>query len=82
MNNKKKNKSYSEIMKDLHNQKIAQKENTILNTYIQMIIDEAIITRRLRTLEDRINAALDLKNKLLFLELSTEYIKFKLLHDC
>lgn len=69
-------------MKDLYNQKIPQKENSILDTYIQMIIDEAIITHRLRTLEDRINAALDLKHKLLFLELSTEYIKFKLVYDC
>ncbi|MEH7374498.1 MULTISPECIES: IDEAL domain-containing protein [Bacillaceae] len=78
MNNKKQNKSYSEIMKSLHNQKIAQKGNSILNTYIQMIFDEAIITHRLRNLEEGINAALDSKNKLLFLELSTQYIKLKL----
>jgi uncharacterized protein YpiB (UPF0302 family) len=78
MNNKKQYKSYSEIMKSLHNQKIAQKRNSILDTYTQMIFDEAIITHRLRNLEEGINAALDSKNKLLFLELSTQYIKLKL----
>lgn len=78
MNNKKQYKSYSEIMKSLHNQKIVQKRNSILDTYIQMIFDEAIFTHRLRNLEEGINAALDSKNKLLFLELSTQYKKLKL----
>lgn len=69
-------------MKSLNNQSIAQKKDSILDTYIQMIIDEAIITDRLRTLEEGINVALDSKDKQLFLGLSTQYIKFKPENDC
>lgn len=42
-----------------------------------MILDEAIITHQLRKLEEGINAALVSKDKLLFFQLSTQYIKLK-----
>lgn len=70
------------IMHSLHGQKKDQIEYSILDTYLQMVFDEAIITHRLRILEDKINAALDSKDKPLFFELSTQYKKFKIEYDC
>ncbi len=75
--NKKQYKSYSEIIKAYHNKKIAQKEKSVLYTYIQMVFDEAIINHRLKTYEEEINAALDSKDEMRFLEISAKYNELK-----
>jgi uncharacterized protein YpiB (UPF0302 family) len=41
--------------------------------YIQMIIDEALFIRNKALLEERIDDALDTKNRSLFMSLSKEY---------
>jgi len=41
--------------------------------YIQMILDEALFNRKKELLEERINDALDTKNKTVFMKLSKEY---------
>lgn len=80
MENKKpyKSTSYSEIMKSLNTQKKAKDELSILDTYIEMIFDEAILTHQLKSLEEKINDAIDSNDKSLFLELSTQYVKLRL----
>jgi uncharacterized protein YpiB (UPF0302 family) len=67
-------KSYTEIMKSRGNVK-KKKEATMLDVYIQMIIDEALFIRRKNVLNEKINNAIDTGNKELFLELATEYKK-------
>lgn len=79
MNNHKPYRSYSEIMKTLNNkQKVSQEKFSVLDTYIEMILDEAIFTGQIRILEERINNALDSNDKLLFLELSAKYARLRL----
>jgi len=68
-------KSYTEIMKARGNVKKKQEQNTMLDVYIQMIIDEALFIRKKSILEEKINAAIDAENQALFLELSVEYKK-------
>jgi uncharacterized protein YpiB (UPF0302 family) len=72
-----KSTSYSEIMKSLNSQKKAKDEYSILDTYIEMIFDEAMYTHQLKLLEEKINEALDSKDKPLFLELSTQYAELR-----
>jgi uncharacterized protein YpiB (UPF0302 family) len=47
--------------------------------YIQMVLDEALFNRKRDLLEERINDALDTKNKTLFMTLSKEYKVLRLL---
>jgi len=67
-------KSYTEIMKSRGNVK-KKKDATMLDVYIQMIIDEALFIRRKNVLNEKINNAIDTGNKELFLVLATEYKK-------
>ncbi|MRX73534.1 IDEAL domain-containing protein [Bacillus lacus] len=76
MNNK---KSYNEILKSRNNQKQQElKETSILDVYIQMILDEAMFSRKLLLLETQINEALDKNDKESFMELSVQYNRLKL----
>ena len=68
MNNE---KSYSELVK-AHANKKSKTSATIQDILIEMIINESILTYRRENLEKQIDDALDTKNKLLFLKLSTE----------
>jgi uncharacterized protein YpiB (UPF0302 family) len=79
MENKKpfKNTSYSEIMKSLNSPKEAQDVFSFLDMYIQMVLDEAMITRQITLLEEEIDDALLSKDKPLFLELSAKYAKLR-----
>lgn len=66
-------KSYTEIMKSRTIPKKNPKAVTMLDIYIQMILDEALILRRKSILEEKINHALDANDRVSFLELSKEY---------
>jgi hypothetical protein len=72
-----KSTSYTEIMNSLIMQKKAKDELSILDTYIEMIFDEAILTHQQKSLAEKINDAIDSNDKSLFLELSTQYAKLK-----
>lgn len=48
-------------------------EHPVLDMYIQMVVDEALFKRKKALLEERINDALDTKNKTVFMTLSKEY---------
>jgi len=47
-----------------------------MDVYIQMILDEAWFNHRKKMLEDKINDALDRKDREKFMELSKEYAKW------
>lgn len=72
---KNKKSSYTEIMKS-RNMKNVPSEQPVLDMYIQMILDEALFNRKKALLEERINDALDTKNKTVFMKLSKEYKDF------
>ncbi|MBZ5751379.1 MULTISPECIES: IDEAL domain-containing protein [Metabacillus] len=69
---KNKKPSYTEIMKS-RNTKNVPPEHPVLDMYIQMVVDEALFIRKMALLEERINDALDKKNRTLFMKLSKEY---------
>ncbi len=48
-------------------------EMTIVDIYIQMIIDEALFKRKKDLLEEKINAAIDAGDRILFNELADKY---------
>ncbi|MBO1511700.1 MULTISPECIES: IDEAL domain-containing protein [Metabacillus] len=75
---KNKKSSYTEIMKS-RNTKNVPSEHPVLDMYIQMVLDEALFNRKRDLLEERINDALDTKNKTLFMTLSKEYKVLRLL---
>jgi uncharacterized protein YpiB (UPF0302 family) len=70
---KNKKSSYTEIMKSRNTMKNVPSEHPVLDMYIQMIIDEALFIRKKVLLEERIDDALDTKNRSLFISLSKEY---------
>lgn len=70
---KNKKSSYTEIMKSRNTMKNVPSEHPVLDMYIQMVLDEALFIREKSLLEERINDALDTKNKQLFMTLSKEY---------
>ncbi|MED3564121.1 IDEAL domain-containing protein [Bacillus xiapuensis] len=72
-----KNISYSEIMKLLNSSKKTQDESSKLDLYIQNILDEAMATRQITLLEEKINDALVSMDKPLFLELAAKYNKLR-----
>ncbi|KAA6453418.1 IDEAL domain-containing protein [Bacillus swezeyi] len=74
----KEKKSYAELMKSRNTQKVKELDVTIMNIYIQMVLDESLFQRRLNMLSDKINEALDKGDKQSFLELSREYTAMKL----
>jgi uncharacterized protein YpiB (UPF0302 family) len=66
-------------MKSFNKPKKAEDGFLMLDIYIQMILDEAMFTYQLRLLEEKINDALNSNDKSLFLELSSQYSKLRLL---
>ncbi|KZZ84552.1 MULTISPECIES: IDEAL domain-containing protein [Bacillaceae] len=66
-------KSYAELMKSRHTMKNEAEAASMLDIYIQMILDEAGLKRKLALLETQINDALDQRNKPLFMDLSKQY---------
>jgi uncharacterized protein YpiB (UPF0302 family) len=64
MNNE---KSYTEMMKSLARKK------SMLDVYIEMVIDESLFKRQKELLETNINTALDLRDEIAFYELSAQY---------
>ncbi|MDQ0232234.1 IDEAL domain-containing protein [Metabacillus malikii] len=70
---KNKKSSYTEIMKSRNTMNHVPSEHPVLDMYIQMVLDEALFIRKKSLLEERINDALDTKNKQLFMKLSKEY---------
>ncbi|WP_077617194.1 IDEAL domain-containing protein [Bacillus sinesaloumensis] len=71
----KKRKTYSEIMKSRDKNSIRAPRETVLDIYIQMIIDESLFKRKKELLESKVNEAIDSKNEGLFMEASAEYRK-------
>lgn len=67
-------KSYSEIMKTRSVKTKA--EDYMLDVYIRMIFDEAWFNHRKKMLEEKINEALDKKDREAFMVLSKEYGKW------
>ncbi|MDF0726948.1 IDEAL domain-containing protein [Cytobacillus sp. S13-E01] len=66
-------KSYTEIMKARTMHKMKNEVESMLDVYIQMILDEALYKRKRDLLEQKINEAIDTRNKTLFMSLSKEY---------
>ncbi|MBY4603320.1 MULTISPECIES: IDEAL domain-containing protein [Bacillus] len=73
----KEKKSYTELMKSRNTQKTNEFDVTMMDVYIQMVLDESLYKRRLAMLTDQINKALDEKDKDAFLTLSKEYATLK-----
>lgn len=71
----KEKKTYAELMKSRNTQKGNELDVTMLDVYIQMVLDEALFTRRLTTLTEKINKALDDRDEEAFMSLSREYQK-------
>ncbi|WP_102347419.1 IDEAL domain-containing protein [Bacillus sp. Marseille-P3661] len=68
-------KSYTEQMKARVTELNRNETNFVLNTYIQMIIDESLFNHEKALLQKQIDNALDLKDRELFSELSEQYNK-------
>jgi uncharacterized protein YpiB (UPF0302 family) len=68
-------KSFTEILKSRNALK-TNEETSMLDIYIQMVIDEALYIRKKELLEKEINQALDSRNKELFMKLSSIYKQF------
>ncbi|WP_064092179.1 IDEAL domain-containing protein [Rossellomorea aquimaris] len=65
-------KSYTEMMKASAMTRKKSTEKSVLEIYIDMVLNESILkTRKTKLLKD-IDAALDNKNKSLFMELTNE----------
>ncbi|MFN2747016.1 MULTISPECIES: IDEAL domain-containing protein [Bacillus] len=69
----KEKKSYAELMKSRNTQKVKELDVTIMDIYIQMVLDESLFKRRLNMLKEKIDEALDKGDEQSFLELSREY---------
>ncbi|MED3563373.1 IDEAL domain-containing protein [Bacillus xiapuensis] len=72
-----KSTSYSEIMKLLNSSKKTQDESSNLDLYIQSVLDEAMVTRQITLLEEKIDDTLVSMDKPLFLELAARYNKLR-----
>ncbi|MDX8364582.1 IDEAL domain-containing protein [Cytobacillus sp. IB215665] len=66
-------KSYTEIMKSHGKDQKLLHDATMIDVYIQMVIDAAIYDRKKELLLQKIDAALDCRNNELFMNLSQEY---------
>jgi hypothetical protein len=69
----KKRKPYTEIMKSRDTKNFKSPRETVLDIYIQMIIDESLFIRKKALLEIKVNEAIDTRNEDLFMEASAEY---------
>ncbi|MEK3805751.1 MULTISPECIES: IDEAL domain-containing protein [Metabacillus] len=72
-------KTYTEIMKSRNTLKMEKKQETVLDIYIQMVLDEAVLTRKLSLLQEKIDESLDRNDKPLFFKLAKEYAELRLL---
>lgn len=70
-------KSYAEIMKSRHTANKDCTESSVLDIYIQMILDEAGFRKELALLEGKIDDALAKRNEPLFMECSKRYRELK-----
>ncbi|MEI4791314.1 IDEAL domain-containing protein [Bacillus sp. FJAT-53060] len=71
----KEKKTYAELMKSRNTQKTEENGVTILDTYIQMVLDEALYKQRLTFLREEIDKALDQRDEKRFNDLSAQYTK-------
>lgn len=70
--------SYNEMMKLLNSPEVAEEEQFwLLDTYIQMVLDQALLAHQITLLKEQIDNALELRDKPLFLELSVEYVELR-----
>ncbi|WP_353856195.1 IDEAL domain-containing protein [Bacillus sp. Bos-x628] len=69
----KEKKTYAELMKSRNTQKTEEKGVTILDIYIQMVLDEALYKQRLTVLREEIDKALDQRDEKRFNDLSAQY---------
>ncbi|THE12634.1 IDEAL domain-containing protein [Bacillus timonensis] len=68
-------KTYSEFKRSRDTKNLKTPRQSVLDIYIQMIIDESLFKRKKELLETKVNEAIDTKNEGLFMEASTEYRK-------
>ncbi|MEH7384725.1 IDEAL domain-containing protein [Bacillus sp. JJ1521] len=68
-------KTNSEIMKSRDKKTIKSPRESVLDIYIQMIIDESLFKRKKELLEKKVNEAIDARNEGLFMKASAEYRK-------
>ena len=66
-------KSYTEHMKISKKKMDQRKRSFMLDVYIQMIIDEALFKRKKALIEQKINEALETKDREWFKALAKEY---------
>ncbi|PCK22183.1 hypothetical protein CEY02_05065 [Bacillus pumilus] len=69
----KEKKTYAELMKSRNTQKTEENGVTILDIYIQMVLDEALYKQRLTFLREEIDKALDQRDENRFNALSAQY---------
>ncbi|MCY7710793.1 IDEAL domain-containing protein [Bacillus safensis] len=69
----KEKKTYAELMKSRNTQKTEENGVTILDIYIQMVLDEALYKQRLTFLREEIDKALDQRDEKRFNDLSVQY---------
>ncbi|WP_203289698.1 IDEAL domain-containing protein [Metabacillus sp. cB07] len=72
-------KTYTEIMKSRNTLKMEKKQETVLDIYIQMVLDEAVLARKLSLLQEKIDESLDRNDKPLFFKLAKEYAELRLI---
>ncbi|WP_110114350.1 IDEAL domain-containing protein [Bacillus sp. CGMCC 1.16541] len=66
-------KSYTEMMKSLARKKRTMETISMLDVYIDMIIDESLFKRRKELLEQSIDEALDNRDQQTFRDLAKQY---------
>ncbi|WP_282060623.1 IDEAL domain-containing protein [Bacillus pumilus] len=71
----KEKKTYAELMKSRNTQKTEENGVTILDIYIQMVLDEALYKQRLTFLRQEIDKALDQRDEKRFNDLSAQYVE-------
>ncbi|MCA1027410.1 MULTISPECIES: IDEAL domain-containing protein [Cytobacillus] len=72
-----KEKSYTELMKASAMKRKRKKEAFVLDLYVDMVISDAILNRKLQAVKVKLDEALDCKNKKMFITLSNEYIQLQ-----
>lgn len=66
-------------MKSRNTLKMEKKQETVLDIYIQMVLDEAVLARKLSLLQEKIDESLDRNDKPLFFKLAKEYAELRLI---
>ena len=62
-----KEKSYTELMKASAMKRKRKKEAFVLDLYVDMVISDAILNRKLQAVKVKLDEALDCKNKRVFI---------------